>query len=87
MIFYVFEEKKMTIVNGALSIFWRTIGIWHSLNRISVITEEHDGNSGDLSDSSLEILITGSHDVGLVLSNSIDQTIVSVGSLKTDYQC
>ena len=86
MIFYVFEEKKMTIVNGALSIFWRTIGIWHSLNRISVITEEHDGNSGDLSDSSLEIFITGSNYVGLVLSYSVDQTIVSVGSLETVYQ-
>ena len=67
-----------------LSIFWGTIGIRHSLNGISVITEEHNGNPGDLSDSSLEIFITGSHDIGLVLSYSVDQTIVSVGPLQTD---
>ena len=76
----------MTISKRTLSIFWGTIGIRHSLNSISVITEEHDGNSGDLSDSSLEILITGGHDIGLVLSYSVDQTIVSVGSLETVYQ-
>ena len=69
-----------------LSIFWGTIGIRHSLNGISVITEEHDGHSGNLSDSSLEIFITGSHDIGLVLSHSVDQTVVSVGPLQTEDQ-
>ena len=80
------RKKKLTIANGTLSIFWCTIGIRHSLNCVSVITEEHDGNSGDLSDSSLEIFITGCHNEGLVLSYSVDQTIVSVGSLETVYQ-
>ena len=80
------KKKKLTIANGTLSIFWGAIGIRHSLDRVSVITEEHDGNSGDLSDSSLEILITGGHDIGLVLSYSVYQTIVSIGPLQTDYQ-
>ena len=72
--------------NATLSIFWGTIGIRHSLNGISVITEEHDGNSGDLSDSSLEIFITGSDYIGLVLSYSVDQAIVRVGPLQPDDQ-
>ena len=78
------KKKKLTIANVTLSIFWGTIGIRHSLNRISVIAEEHDGHSGNLSDSSLEIFITGRHDVGLVLSHSVHQTVVSVGPLQTD---
>ena len=76
----------MTIMNGILSIFRGTIGIRHPLYRISVITEVHDRNSGDLSDPSLEISITGSHDIGLVLSYSVDQTIVRVGPLQPDDQ-
>ena len=76
----------MTISKGTLSIFWGTIGIRHPLNGISVITEEHDGHSGNLPDPSLKIFITGCHDIGLVLSDSVDQTIVSVSPLKTDYQ-
>ena len=64
-----------------LSIFRSTIRVRPPLDTVSVVAEEHDGDSGDLPDPPLEIFITGGHDVGFVLSNSVDQTVVSVGSL------
>ena len=47
-----------------------------------MVAEVHDGHSRDLPDPPLEILITGGHDIRLVLSNSIDQTVVSIGTLQ-----
>ena len=61
-----------TIVFKFSSIFGSPVSVWHPLNAISVVAEVHDGHSGDLPDPPLEILITGGHDVSLVLSNSVD---------------
>ena len=64
------------------SILRGPVCVWHPLNAVSVVAEVHDGHSRDLPDPPLEILITGGHDIRLVLSNSVDQTVVSIGTLQ-----
>ena len=91
---FTHDETKLTSENNnsceniildnndiILSIFRCSICIRHSLNTVSMVTEEHDGNPGNLPDSPLEILVTGGHDVRLVLGHTGNQAVVSVGPL------
>ena len=59
----------------------RPVSIWHPLDGISVVGEEHDRDSGQLPDPPLEVLVAGGHDVGLVLGHPVHQAVVGVGAL------
>ena len=73
--------KNKSPLNDNFLLFLRAVSIRHSLDGISVLTKIHDGHSGDLPDSPLEVLVTGGHDVRLVLGHAAHQAVVSIGSL------
>ena len=63
------------------SILRGPVCVWHPLNAVSVVAEVHDGHSRDLPDPPLEILITGGHDIRLVLGHPVHETVIGVGPL------
>ena len=77
----VLKNKLSLYIKLQLLLFLGAICIRHSLDGISVLTEIHDWHSGDLSDSPLEVLITGGHYVRLVLGDAVHETVISVCSL------
>ena len=71
-------KNKSSLNDKLFLLFLRAICIWHSLDGISVLTEIHDWHSGDLSDSPLEVLITGGHYVRLVLGDAVHEAVIGV---------
>lgn len=44
-----------------------SIGIWHPLDGVAMLGNVHDRHPGHLPDPALQVSVTGSHDVALVL--------------------
>ena len=57
-----------------------SIIIWHPLDVVSVVKNVHDRDARDLPDSLFEVTVSCGHNVTLVLSYSLYQAVVSVGS-------
>ena len=70
--------KNKSPLNDNFLLFLRAVCIRHSLDGISVLTEVHDGHSGDLPDSPLEVLVTGGHNVRLVLGHPVHEAVIGV---------
>ena len=71
-------KNKSSLNDKLFLLFLRAICIWHSLDGISVLTEIHDGHSGDLPDPPLEVLVTRGHYVSLVLGHPVHEAVIGV---------
>ena len=58
-----------------------SIGFREALNAVLSWSNVHDGDTRNLSDSALQVLIAGGHNVALVLHHAVDETVISVSSL------
>ena len=85
-VFFLFLQLVRTKheILELLSIFRSSIRVWHPLNTVTMLSQVHDRNTRDLPDPSLQVLVTSRHDVGLVLSDPVDQTVVGVCALEKE---
>ena len=58
----------------------RVDALGHSLYRVLVVMDEHDGNTWNFPDSPLQVLVASGHNEDSVLPHVVDQTVVCVGA-------
>lgn len=64
----------------SLSLTHTSIGLWHPLNAVSVLCDIHNGYTWDLSDPPLEVSVTRSHNVALVLQGHFNYSCETIGA-------